>query len=95
MVTMQPVGVDDRLLEKALTSGKTLLPLQPLCLLANAIPCAFVSAPRRVRLCSQTRSPLLPDAFVSAPRCVRLCSQTRSPLLPHSLTNISGQNSEM
>lgn len=70
---MQPVGVDDRLLEKALTSGKTLLPLQPLCLLANAIPCAVVSAPRRVRL----------------------CSQTRSPLLPRSLTNISGQNSEI
>ena len=55
---------------------------------ANSNP-IFVSAsvPRRVRLCSQTRSSLLPDAFVSAPAFARLCSRVRSSLLPRSLVS--------
>lgn len=36
------------------------------------------SAPRRIHLCSQTRSSLLPDTPESAPRRVRICRQTHS-----------------
>ena len=45
------------------------------------------SAPRRIRLCSQTRSSLLPDAFVSAPRYARISSQTRPHLPPDAFAH--------
>lgn len=48
-------------------------PFLPLCLMANAGRCAFVSAP-------QMRPYQLPDAFVSAPSCVRISPQIRSCL---------------
>ena len=42
-------------------------PIQILSLSAPLLPDAPESSPRRVRLCSQTRSSLLPRSFVSAP----------------------------
>ena len=44
-------------------------PFLPLCLMANAGQCAFVSAPRRARISSQLRPCLGADALVSPPRC--------------------------
>ena len=44
-----------------------------------------------IRLCSQTRPPLLPDATASAPRRIRLCPQTRLRLLPRSLREIDNE----
>ena len=48
-------------------------PFLPLCLMANAGRCAFVSAPRCARISS-------PGAFVSAPRFARISPQIRSCL---------------
>lgn len=45
-------------------------PFLPLCLMANAGRCAFVSAPNCARICP-------PDAPVSAPRRIRVSSQLR------------------
>lgn len=45
-------------------------PFLPLCLMANAGRCAFVSAPRCARISS-------PGAFVPAPRRIRVSSQLR------------------
>jgi len=44
---------------------------QFLYLLANAVPDATVSRPRRVRISSQMRSFLDPDAVGSPPRCAK------------------------
>ncbi len=52
-------------------------PFLPLCLMANAGRCAFVSAPRRARFSSQTHSYQLPDSPESAPRFVRVWEQLR------------------
>lgn len=52
-------------------------PFLPLYFLANAGRGAFVSAPRRARISSQTHSYQLPDSLVSAPRFVRVWEQLR------------------
>lgn len=52
-------------------------PFLPLCLMANAGRCAFVSAPRRARFSSQTHSYQPPDSPESAPRFVRVWEQLR------------------
>lgn len=52
-------------------------PFLPLSFLANAGRGAFVSAPRRARISSQTHSYQLPAASVSPPRCARVSSQMR------------------
>lgn len=44
-------------------------PFLPLCLMANAGRCVFVSAPRCARISSQLRPCLGADALVSPPRC--------------------------
>lgn len=44
-------------------------PFLPLCLMANAGRCAFVSAPSCVRIWEQLRPCLGADALVSPPRC--------------------------
>ena len=63
-------------------------PFLPLSLMANAGRCAFVSAPRRARISSQTHSYQLPAASVSGSNCVRVWEQTRSCLLPDALKTI-------
>ena len=52
-------------------------PSLPLCLMANAGWCAFVSAPRRARFSSQTHSYQSPDSSDSAPRFARVWEQLR------------------
>lgn len=52
-------------------------PFLPLCLMANAGQCAFVSAPSCARIWEQTRSCLLPDSPESAPRFARVWEQLR------------------
>lgn len=52
-------------------------PFLPLCLMANAGQCAFVSAPRCARISSQTHSCQLPAASVSGSRRARVSSQMR------------------
>ena len=52
-------------------------PFLPLCLMANAGRCAFVSAPRCARISSQTHSCQLPDSPESAPRFARVWEQLR------------------
>lgn len=63
-------------------------PFLPLCLMANAGQCVFVSAPRCARICPQTHSCQLPAASVSGSSCVRVWEQTRSCLLPDALKRI-------
>lgn len=63
-------------------------PFLPLCLMANAGRCAFVSAPSCARISSQTHSCQLPAASVSGSSCVRVWEQTRSCLLPDALKRI-------
>lgn len=52
-------------------------PFLPLCLMANAGQCVFVSAPRCARISSQTHSYQLPAASVSGSRRARVSSQMR------------------
>lgn len=52
-------------------------PFLPLCLMANAGRCAFVSAPRCARISSQAHSYQLPAASVSGSRRARVSSQMR------------------
>lgn len=52
-------------------------PFLPLCLMANAGRCAFVSAPSCARISPQAHSCQLPAASVSAPSCVRVWEQLR------------------
>ena len=52
-------------------------PFLPLCLMANAGRCAFVSAPRCARISSQLHSCQLPAASVSGSSCARVSSQMR------------------
>lgn len=63
-------------------------PFLPLCFMANAGQCAFVSAPRCARISSQPHSCQLPAASVSGSNCVRVWEQTRSCLLPDALNRI-------
>ena len=51
------------------------LPLQTHCFSANAVPEAFASRPRNVRVTSQRRSRHVPEAIASRPRGDCVCSQ--------------------
>ena len=63
-------------------------PFLPLCLMANAGQCAFVSAPRCARISSQMRPHQPPDSLTSGSCCVRVWEQMRSCLLPDALKRI-------
>lgn len=71
-----------------LDATQTRLAAPPRCLVNTNSQLVSELRPVCIRLCPQTRPPLLPYTTASAPRRIRLCPQTRLRLLPRSLREI-------